>query len=100
VSRLNRCRMPEAGWVSEFVRWYNEDRRHSAIRFVTPAQRHAGLDKPILAQREVVYETAKAKPPHRWSGNTRNWDHIEVVYLNPEKPITNTANEKEVVIGT
>ena len=87
------------GWVSEFVRWYNEDHRHSAIRFVTPAQRHAGLDNAILAQREIVYETAKAKHPHRWSGNTRNWDHIEVVYLNPEKPENNKVNEKEVVTG-
>ncbi len=65
------------GWVGEFVRWDNEDHRHSAIRFVTPCERHAGLDTAILEQREVVYETAKAKHPHRWSGNTRNWDHIE-----------------------
>ena len=87
------------GWVSEFVRWYNEDHRHSAIRFVTPAQRHAGLDNAILEQREVVYETAKAKHPHRWSGNTRNWDHIEVVYLNPEKPTITGVDEKEGAIG-
>lgn len=31
-------------WVLAFVRWYNEEHRHSAIRFVTPAQRHAGED--------------------------------------------------------
>src|SRR3546814_8202691 len=29
-------------WVSEFECWYNHEHRHSAIRFVTPAQRHAG----------------------------------------------------------
>ena len=27
--------------VTELAHWYNEDHRHSAIRFVTPAQRHA-----------------------------------------------------------
>jgi len=83
-------------WVGEFVRWYNEEHRHSAIRFVTPNERHAGLDIPILAQRKVVYERAKAKHPNRWSGKTRNWDHITVVYLNPEKPILKTLEKKEV----
>ena len=29
-------------WVGRFVRWYNHEHRHSAIRFVTPAQRHLG----------------------------------------------------------
>ncbi len=28
-------------WVTGLVRWYNHEHRHSAIRFVTPAQRHA-----------------------------------------------------------
>ncbi|WP_169465840.1 hypothetical protein [Massilia polaris] len=32
-------------WVGTFVRWYNEEHRHSAIKFVTPAQRHAGLER-------------------------------------------------------
>ena len=27
--------------VGTFVHWYNEEHRHSAINFVTPAQRHA-----------------------------------------------------------
>jgi hypothetical protein len=35
-------------WVAEMVRWYNHEHRHSAIRFVTPAQRHANLDRDIL----------------------------------------------------
>lgn len=31
-------------WIHGFVHWYNETYRHSAIRFVTPAQRHRRED--------------------------------------------------------
>ena len=73
-------------WVASFVQWYNYEHRHSCIKFVTPAQRHAGEDKAILKQRQVTYEAAKAKNPARWSKNTRNWEWPSVVYLNPDKP--------------
>lgn len=36
-------------WVLGFVRWYNHAHRHRAIRFVTPHERHVGLDHVILA---------------------------------------------------
>jgi len=72
-------------WVTAFVRWYNEEHRHSAIRFVTPAQRHARQDQQLLAAREAVYAAAKARHPHRWSGATRNWEPVRVVHLNPAK---------------
>lgn len=72
-------------WVDHLVRWYNHEHRHSAIRFVTPAQRHAGLDGPLLAQRQAVYENARRKKPQRWSGATRNWQRIAAVHLNPEQ---------------
>lgn len=70
-------------WVEGFVHWYNEDHQHSGIRFVTPAQRHAGSDVAILANRKVVYGAARARTPQRWTRNTRDWSHIEVVELNP-----------------
>lgn len=72
-------------WVADFVDWYNHHHRHSAIRFVTPAQRHAGLDTAILAQRAATYAHAKAQHPQRWTGPTRKWAPIPVVWLNPEK---------------
>lgn len=72
-------------WVTGFVDWYNFEHRHSAIQFVTPGQRHAGLDTAILAHRKVVYEAAKARHPERWSRETRNWNPVKVVYLNPDK---------------
>jgi hypothetical protein len=70
-------------WVLEFVRWYNHDHQHSAIRFVTPCQRHDGEDHNILAARRRVYEEAKARRPERWSGNIRNWEPVAEVWLNP-----------------
>lgn len=72
-------------WVQRFVEGYNHHYRHSRIRFVTPAQRHRGEDKALLAQRHAVYETAKQQRPERWSGNTRNWEPVGPVMLNPER---------------
>jgi putative transposase len=82
-------------WVGTFVHWYNDEHRHSAIRFVTPAQRHAGLDVALLSKRTEVYEAAKAKHPGRWSGATRNWQPILVVHLNPENQAANAVKPKE-----
>ena len=77
-------------WVTDLVHWYNHEHRHSAIRFVTPQQRHAGLDKSMLKNREVVYASARQANPNRWSGPTRNWNPIVEVHLNPT-----TAPNKE-----
>ena len=70
-------------WVLDFVRWYNTEHRHSQIRFVTPEQRHRGADVAILAQRQALYEQAKAARPERWSGATRDWSRPGAVTLNP-----------------
>jgi len=72
-------------WVDHFVCWYNQQHRHSAIRFVTPEQRHQGEDTEILQERDRLYAQAKLKHPGRWSGSTRNWSPVEAVYLNPER---------------
>lgn len=82
-------------WVGSFVHWYNHEHRHSAIGFVTPAQRHAGLDAALLRKRAEVYEAAKATHPERWSGATRNWQPVTVVHLNPEKPESKKPYQKE-----
>jgi len=55
-------------WVTELVKWYNHEHCYSAIGFVTPAQRHEGLDEQLLTNRRAVYEAAYAKNPERWSG--------------------------------
>jgi transposase InsO family protein len=72
-------------WAAEFVRWYNVDHRHSGIRYVSPQQRHAGEDKVILEARHELYKRARQAHPARWSGNTRDWSHVGVVTLNPER---------------
>jgi transposase InsO family protein len=73
-------------WVHSFATWYNTVHRHSAIRFVTPDQRHRGEDRGMLDSRHRVYEMARAARPERWSGQTRNWKPIGPVWLNPERP--------------
>ncbi|WP_039906984.1 IS3 family transposase [Candidatus Regiella insecticola] len=78
-------------WVEHVVHWYNQEHRHSAIEFVTPAQRHAGLDKALLAQRNTVYEKARAANPTRWAGQIRQWPYVKEVHLNPQK-----SREKKV----
>jgi putative transposase len=71
-------------WVTWFVRWYNTEHQHSAVRFVTPDERHSGRDVAILEERHEVYEAARTRHPERWSGKTRNWSRIETVILNPD----------------
>ena len=73
-------------WVVSLAEWYNNEHRHSAIRFVTPAQRHESLDENLLTKRKALYETAPDRNPQRWSGNTRNWQRIQTVHLNPDNP--------------
>jgi len=68
-------------WVTRFVGWYNGEHRHSAIRFVTPDQRHSGREKTVLAKRALLYAAAKRIKPERWTGETRNWLPIVSVVL-------------------
>lgn len=70
-------------WVEKFVYWYNFVHLHSAINWVTPGARHAGIDQAILDSRKDVYETARAQNPTRWSKQTRDWSRPYIVELNP-----------------
>jgi putative transposase len=72
-------------WASRFVSWYNHEHRHSGIRYVSPAERHAGQDLHILARRHELYLKARAVNPRRWARNTRNWQPVAAVTLNPER---------------
>ena len=78
-------------WASSFVRWYNHDHRHSGIRYVSPAQRHAGEDRAVLQARDALYQRARAEAPRRWARHTRNWNPITAVTLNPERDTVITA---------
>lgn len=78
-------------WVASFVDWYNEEHRHSAIRYVTPGQRHRGEDKQILAFRHQVYQQARQRRSERWTRSTRNWERIDKVWLNQPKDVQKTV---------
>ncbi len=79
--------------MTELVHWYNHEHRHSAIRFVTPEQRHCSSDRALLANRDTVFQRARLANPSRWSKQTRNWHFIDSVHLNPDRQ-KNKAPEK------
>jgi putative transposase len=83
-------------WVEDFVRWYNSEHRHSALKFVTPQQRHRGEDVELLAHRDEVYQQARARHPQRWSGRTRNWEPAPAVTLPTYRPTAVDRNSKEL----
>lgn len=78
-------------WVETFVNWYNNEHKHSRIKFVTPSQRHMGIDGDILAAREKVLKAAREAHPERWSGQVQNCDKAGPVTLNPEKELKQVA---------
>lgn len=69
-------------WVENFVIWYNKEHLHSGIRFVSPINRHEGKDIEILQKRHQVYLKAQQNNPLRWTGETRDWNPPEIVWLN------------------
>ncbi|MGB5009357.1 MAG: IS3 family transposase, partial [Candidatus Dechloromonas phosphoritropha] len=81
-----------------FVHWYNVEHRHSGIRYVSPAQRHAGEDLAILAARHAVYTSARDLNPARWTGQTRNWTPVGVVTLNPDRDCIANAHLEDKLI--
>ena len=52
-------------WVARLVNWYNGQHRQSAIRYVTPDQRHAGADVAILRRRRLLHERVRRRTPAR-----------------------------------
>jgi len=60
------------------------------------------LNEELLKNRKIVYEKAKANHPNRWSGNTRKWNFINEVHLNPRESKKRgergyTYNEQNIV---
>ena len=82
-------------WVTSFVDWYNHEHLHSGIRFVTPADRHAGVDSDVLKKRAEVYKQARERHPERWAGEIRDWSPVGAVALNPEPGHAATATASQ-----
>jgi len=76
-------------WMSRFVHWYNNEHRHSRIKYVTPMQRHKGLDVSILFRRDTVFAQARQNNPSRWSSHERSWER-------PEEVILKRANHQKI----
>jgi putative transposase len=71
-------------WSQQFVQWYNFEHQHSALRFVTPDQKHSEQDISILAKRDETYKQAMKNNPSRWIQKTsRNWTPVTQTSLNP-----------------
>ena len=83
-------------WVERFVHWYNHEHRHSAIRFVTPQERHSGQEHDILQRRHEVYEQARRRQPQRWAGQTRNWTPADAVSLTSYRPKRNKSTDESI----
>ncbi len=80
------CVLDARKWCIRFVDWYNTQHLHSALKFVTPTQRHNGQADAILSNRDAVYQAAKARHPARWAKRqTRNWQLPNEVTLNPNR---------------
>jgi hypothetical protein len=87
-------------WAARFVLWYNHEHRHSGIRYVSPAQRHAGEDGSVLAARHALYRQAREANPRRWSGPTRDWTPVGAVTLNPERDSIVAATTQPLLSGS
>ncbi len=85
-------------WSEHFVSWYNFEHLHSALKFVTPHQRHSGDDHAIRIKRDAVYQLAKQQHPERWSGKTRDWSINKMATLNPNKKYR-AINKEEIVMN-
>ena len=82
-------------WVHGFTRWYNEEHKHSGLKFLTPGQRHRGEADRLLDGRNSVYEVAKRRHPERWGKRlTRSWNLPDEVWLNPDRSITDQKLKK------
>ena len=47
--------------VASYVHHYNHERLHSAVGYITPADKLAGLEKVIFAERDRKLEEARAR---------------------------------------
>ena len=80
-------------WMERFVRWYNAEHCHSALKYVTPEQRHLGRDPELLERRHEVYQRARERQPQRWSGRTRNWTPAPPLILPTYRPKNLTSRD-------
>lgn len=83
-------------WMADFVNWYNTEHRHSAIGFVTPAERRNGDYKEIISKRNKTMEQARMLHPERWGKKIRIWNSTEEIFLNPSSETKERLNNLKI----
>lgn len=69
-------------WFAAFIDWYNTKHRHSGIGYVTPLQKHQGLDIELLECRQQTLNSAALAHPERFVRGPRQVVQPRRVYLN------------------
>lgn len=85
VRSFNDVDQARQNWALPFFDYYNHKHKHSALKFVTPHQKHTGQDIEILQKRQELYQQQRQLHPNRWTTNTRNWQPISATWLNPDR---------------
>jgi putative transposase len=60
------CIQDSRAFCQQFFKWYNEEHRHSGIALLAPAMVHFGEAQTVLAQRQLVLDTAYQAHPERF----------------------------------
>lgn len=69
-------------WLADFIAWYNTDHRHSGIGYVTPDQKHHGMDIALFELRQTTLNSAATFHPERFVKGPRTVTPIRTVRLN------------------
>ena len=77
-----------------FFAWYNEEHRHSGLRYLTPNQVHSGSSATVVTARQRVLDAAHAKHPERFVRRApRALAPPAAVYINPPEEMLNVPGE-------
>ncbi len=69
-----------------FLKWYNNEHRHSGLNRLTPRMVHCGTAKKVLEQRNRVLGEAFERHPNRFKHRLPNAGELhEAVWINPPK---------------
>ncbi len=69
-------------WLARFIDWYNTQHRHCGIGYVTPFQKHNGLDIELLESRQETLNSAALAHPERFVRGPKTVAQPRAVYLN------------------
>jgi putative transposase len=74
------------GWAREFLRWYNQEHRHTGLGLMTPAMVHYDQAEGVQEQRQRVLDGAYMDHPERFVGGRPTPPELpEEVWINQPK---------------